>query len=247
MFRKKAAKELTVYDALPSLAQLHNVKRENYADIREPEFWEIFESYKMYTCLSVERFYNIFKSMEYIARNNIRGDIVECGVFLGGSIIGAAKFAELFGLGHRKFYIYDTFEGFPEDTCETDIFGKKTDLSTLSVFNQNFKHIVEQNIARSGLPSDQFVIMEGRVEETLINMPLPSEISCLRLDTDYFDSTMIELEKLWPCVSSGGVLIIDDYGHFEGARDAVDKYFTSSERSILLQRIDYTGRCGVKL
>src|SRR6202035_806859 len=117
--------------------------------------WEVFEKYKRYTCLSVERFYNIFNSIEYIALSNIPGDVIECGVFLGGSIVGAALFAKHFGIKNRRFYIFDTFEGFPANTMETDLRGTVQDLSTLKVLNDRFRHIVERNIAASDLAKDQ--------------------------------------------------------------------------------------------
>jgi hypothetical protein len=74
-----------------------------------------------------------------------------------------------------------------------------------------------------------------------------NSIAYLRLDTDYFTSTMIELEVLYPKLSQGGVLIVDDYGHFEGVRAAVDAYFDSTAPKPLLHRVDYTGRSGVKI
>ena len=237
----------TVYDAFPSLAALHDIDRNGFPDIREPFFWEIFGRYKRYTCLSVERFYNIFKAIEYIARSGIPGDIVECGVFLGGSILGAAHFADHFGLHDRRFFAFDTFEGFPVNTTEADIQGAVYDLSTLKVFNSNFRHIVEKNIVNSGIHPAKFVLVPGEVERTLRH---ENGISCaafLRLDTDYFKSTLVELEILYPKLSAGGVLIVDDYGHFEGARRAVDEFFVRTGRGPLLQRIDYTARCGIKI
>lgn len=237
----------TVYDAFPSLKNLHRVGRGQFPDIRENFFWETFNRYKPYTCLSLERFYNIYKSIEYIARAGIRGDLVECGVFLGGSILGAAQFAQHFGMKDCRFYIYDTFAGFPVNTVEKDISGTSYDLSTLQVFNNRFRHIVERNIAESGIDASRFVLIEGPVEETLKEATNIGEISYLRLDTDYYESTMVELTLLYPRLSRGGVLIIDDYGHFEGARAAVDDYFSRSTSPPFLQRTDYTGRCGVKV
>jgi hypothetical protein len=239
--------DATVYDAFPSLATLHSVVREHYPDMRETFFWDVFERNKPYTCLSVERFYNIFKSIEYIAKANVPGDIVECGVFLGGSIVGAAEIADHFGLTERLFYIFDTFEGFPANTFEKDLGGVDTDLSTLHLFNNNFRHIVERNIERSGLSPDRFVLVPGLVEDTLREPQRLGPVAYLRLDTDYFTSTTIELEALYPKLSQGGVLIVDDYGHFEGVRAAVDAFFErSSQRPLLLQRVDYTGPSGVK-
>lgn len=236
----------TVYDAFPSFMQMHSVHRSNFADMREDKFWDIFDKCKPYTCLSVERFYNIFKSIEYIATTNIPGDIIECGVFLGGSILGSAYFAEHFGLKDRKFYICDTFEGFPLNTIETDIAGSAADLSDLKIFNQGFRHIVEKNIDESGLDRSKFIFIHGLVENTLKDIDINS-LSYVRLDTDYYQSTLVEMEALYPQLNLGGVLIIDDYGHYDGARNAVEDYFKQAGNRPLLQRIDYTGRCGIKI
>lgn len=244
--RSALALNTTVYDAFPSFAQMHSIDRSSFADIREDAFWQIFDKCKPYTCLSVERFYNIFKSIEYIATANIPGDILECGVFLGGSILGAAHFADHFGLKDRKFYLCDTFEGFPTNTIETDIAGSSADLSELKIFNQGFRHIVEKNIAESGLDGNNFIFIHGLVENTLPEIDL-KPLSYLRLDTDYYQSTMIEMEILYPKLNTDGVLIIDDYGHYDGARNAVEDYFKRAGRRPLLQRTDYTGRCGIKI
>ena len=83
------------------------------------------------------------------------------------------------------------------------------------------------------------------VEDTL-PAAAPERIALLRLDTDWYASTRHELEQLYPRLAEGGVLIIDDYGHYEGARRAVDEYFERSRRPVLLNRIDFTGRLVVK-
>jgi O-methyltransferase len=237
---------VTVYDAFPGLAQLHNVDRRHYPDLREPVFWDVFDRWKAFTCLTVERFYNIFKSVEYIARSGIPGDFAACGVFLGGSIFGAALFARHFSISDRRYYLFDTFEGFPTRTIETDLGGTTQDLSTIKVVNGSFRHIVERNLAATGLDPDRFVLVPGKVEETLKNGPQLGPLAYLRLDTDYFESTLVELQALYPKLSRGGVLIIDDYGHFEGCRRAVDLYFERSAQAPLLHRVDYTGRCAIK-
>lgn len=89
--------------------------------------------------------------------------------------------------------------------------------------------------------------MPGDVEQTLLDESNhPARISLLRLDTDWYHSTRVELEQLYPLLSPGGVLIIDDYGHWEGCRKAVDEYFAANRIRMFLQRIDYTGRLGIK-
>jgi hypothetical protein len=83
------------------------------------------------------------------------------------------------------------------------------------------------------------------VEDTL-PAEAPEKLAILRLDTDWYSSTKHELETLYPRLAEGGVLIVDDYGHYEGARRAVDEYFAETGQRVLLSRIDYTGRIAVK-
>ena len=84
---------------------------------------------------------------------------------------------------------------------------------------------VKKNIKKN-TNIDNIFLIKGKVENTLRNKKkLPKKISILRLDTDFYESTKIELEILYPRIQSGGVLIIDDYGEWQGARKAVDEYF----------------------
>src|SRR5690606_24776929 len=101
------------------------------------------------------------------------------------------------------------------------------------------------NMVSTGYPMERCHFVEGKVEDT-IPATVPDRISLLRLDTDWYESTRHELEHLWPLLQPGGVLIIDDYGHFEGARKAVDEYFLDRSDAPLLNRIDYTGRIAIK-
>jgi hypothetical protein len=100
-------------------------------------------------------------------------------------------------------------------------------------------------VLATGYPADKLHFVRGPVEQTLPHNA-PAELALLRLDTDWYESTRHELEHLYPRVSDGGVLIIDDYGHWEGARRAVDEYFERQAKPLLLNRIDYTGRVAIK-
>ena len=100
-------------------------------------------------------------------------------------------------------------------------------------------------MALTGFPADRAVFVPGKVEET-IPASAPERIALLRLDTDWYESTYHELVHLYPRLEAGGVLILDDYGHFEGARRAVDRYFDENGARPLLTRVDYTARVGVK-
>jgi hypothetical protein len=105
---------------------------------------------------------------------------------------------------------------------------------------------VERTMAASHFPRERLHFVQGKVEETLPHTR-PESIALLRLDTDWYESTRCELEYLFPLLAPGGVLIIDDYGHWQGCRQAVDDYFAATGQLIHLARMDYTGRIGIKL
>ena len=107
---------------------------------------------------------------------------------------------------------------------------------------------VKNNFKSSNLNISSVIFVKGKVEETLkIKKNLPNKISVLRLDTDWYKSTKLELEILYPILSKKGVLIIDDYGHWEGSRKAVNKYFSKTNSKPMLNIIDYTCRSGIKI
>jgi len=94
-------------------------------------------------------------------------------------------------------------------------------------------------------PQSLVHFVKGRVEDTL-PAQAPQRIALLRLDTDWYESTIHELRSLWDRLSIGGILIVDDYGHWAGARRAVDEFIAGLPGPPLLSRIDYSGRLAVK-
>ena len=237
----------TLYDVNPDFAKLRDTfdlkdGTKTFPDIEEPLFWGVYETWKPYTLLSTERAYNLYQVSRYIAVNKLPGDFVECGVLLGGASIMMAIFAEHFGLRDRKHYMFDTFCGFTTTVFETDFNGESVGLAELPPF----RSIVEQNIARCGIDPSRFVLVEGSVQDTLPPIGLKS-VCVLRLDTDDYKSTLHELRTVYQLVVPFGILIVDDYGHYKGARRAVDEYLDFIGDTSLLQRVDYSGRCAVKL
>jgi hypothetical protein len=97
-----------------------------------------------------------------------------------------------------------------------------------------------------GYPKEKLHYVQGKVEDTIPGAA-PGQIALLRLDTDWYESTHHELIHLYPRLSAGGVLIVDDYGHWQGSRRAVDEWIAQTGARILLNRIDYTGRVAVKV
>jgi predicted O-methyltransferase YrrM len=196
--------------------------------------------------------YASWQAVAHVVSHDVAGDIVECGVWRGGS-------AMLMGLAlrdmgaTRQMYLYDTFEGM-SDPSDRDIGpGGRRVADAWAATKENIDDPllcyaslaeVQANLRSVGLEG-AVTYVQGKVEDTL-PARAPSSISVLRLDTDWYESTLHELRTLWPLLSHGGVLLIDDYGYWKGAREAVDEFFSTRDDAPLLARTDGTGRLGIK-
>jgi len=157
------------------------------------------------------------------------------------------------GDNQRTIYLFDTFEGMsaPRDVDKVVQSGRSaTEMMASADKKENIWAYspldeVQKNVSGLGYPSNRIVFVKGKVEETLPKRP-PGKIALLRLDTDWYESTRHVLTHLYPLLVSRGVLIIDDYGHWAGARKATDEYISNNRVPILLNRIDYTGRIAIK-
>ena len=158
------------------------------------------------------------------------------------------------GIKDRDLYLFDTFEGMPmpEDKdvdCNgkpaMDTFAEKQLTAASSTWANASLEDVTQAMKSTGYPMEKVHFIKGLVEET-IPEGAPESIAFLRLDTDWYKSTKHELEHLYPLLKPRGILIVDDYGHFKGAQDAVDEYLSEHKIGSFLHRIDYTGRLIVK-
>jgi hypothetical protein len=199
------------------------------------------------------RLYTTFKSIEYIVKNDIKGDCIECGVWKGNQIEMMARALAYFGTTDRKIYLYDTFSGMtaPGEHDEKPSYDWNAK-DTLDAFkNGRFdasvhpRNAVEKRLGKLNYPKDNFIFVEGDVNKTLPN-DYHDAISLLRLDTDFYDSTKTELSALYRYVSPGGAVIVDDYGHWTGSRLAVDEHLNSIEPFPLLVRLDSTERLFLK-
>jgi hypothetical protein len=193
--------------------------------------------------------------VDYVVRNDVPGAFVECGVWRGGSMMAAALTLLRLGDSSRDLYLFDTFSGMTEPTAE-DVSSpydgyslhkrfRRSRMGRTSGWGAVSEEDVREAMESTGYPKHRIHLVKGLVEETLPERG-PERLSLLRLDTDWYQSTKHELTQLYPRLSRGGVLIVDDYGHYEGARRAVDEYFEESGERVLLNRIDYTGRIAVK-
>ena len=215
----------------------------------------VYRAVERFTMTSPERVLSAIEATKYIVKHRIEGAIVECGVWKGGSIMAIALTLHKLGDNKRDIYLYDTFSGMSVP-ADIDIsykgvqaqkkFAEKRISADSADWCLSPIEEVKKNVYSTGYPNDRFHFIEGKVEDT-IPKDAPEGIAMLRLDTDWYESTKHELRHLFPRVSPMGVIIIDDYGYWQGARKAVDEYISEHNLCLFLHRIDYTGRLAIKM
>lgn len=205
-----------------------------------------------FTMTSHARLFALREAIKYIVANRIPGSIVECGVWKGGSMMAAALTLIEQGDLTRDLYLYDTFEGLPAPGERDKTFCGDRQTSAAELVETHGKNWcyasyqeVYDNLLSTGYPPERLHCVTGRVEETL-KQTRPRWIALLRLDTDWYESTKCEMEYLYPLLAGQGVLILDDYGFWQGARDAVDEYMQGQAFVPFLSRIDSSARVLIK-
>ena len=210
---------------------------------------DLIKQFKGYSMTPPFRQWTFLRALEYVERSQIEGDIVECGVWRGGNIMLAKAYVS----SERRYWLYDTFAGMSEPT-EHDVSSDGRAATRIHAAPQKQQHNtwgfaslkeVQDNFQRHGLLDETVIFRRGKVEETLESEPLPERIAVLRLDTDWYESTLVELKRLYPLLAPGGVLILDDYGSWLGSKRAVDEYFGG--RAPLLVPVDCASRMAVKI
>ena len=254
-FPELSRRELAVHNVFCIAKRKREIASSRRDILRDADFLRFYETCKPFTMTSMERLYSVYISIKHIVDAGIDGDVVECGTWRGGSMMMAALALRHFGDdGKRRLYLYDTFAGMPEPTefdkkfegldaqakwsgTSADDGGSTWNLSTLEE--------TKANMVKTGFDLGRIVFVEGRVEDTIPGA-VPDKISLLRLDTDFYPSTRHEFEHLYPRLQPGGILIVDDYGTWEGAYKATEEYFSRSQSRPFLSRIDVGGRVGIK-
>jgi O-methyltransferase len=226
---------------MPVEAHVNDIKTFNYV--------------KKFTMTSNLRIWALISTTRYIIENKVEGDIVECGVWRGGSAMAISRTLIEMGELKKIIYLYDTFSGMTEPTNH-DV-EEESGVAALDLLTQTAKadgnniwcvasrDEVFMNMKNTGYPMENIKLIMGDVKTSLLQN-FPEKISLLRLDTDWYESTKVELEVLYPRLVKGGVCIIDDYGHWAGARKAVDEYFRENNLKPLFHVIDATGRIFIK-
>lgn len=197
----------------------------------------------------------LVEAVRYVVHNDIPGEIVECGVWRGGSMEAMALTLGSLGETSRELHLFDTFEGMPPPTDEDK--HRRGDGTTITAADalatspRDSKYWavaglddVRAAMDESGYPPDMVHYHVGMVEDTIPG-EAPGQIAILRLDTDWYTSTKHELETLYDRLSPGGVLMLDDYGDWEGARKATDEWMEATGERLFLVPMG-TGRIALK-
>lgn len=237
------------------LASRGNINEDYPADFSAEEKADI-SAVRPFTMTSVERLVCLSRSVDHLVQNRVAGDVVECGVWKGGSMMLVARKLTRLGDMARNLYLFDTFEGMSEpgkedvsavdQTSAVELLNSTERTNVNNVWCYSPLEEVKTNLQKTEYPIGKIRFIKGKVEDTLPE-PAIRQIALLRLDTDWYESTRHELETLYDLLVPGGIMIIDDYGHWSGSRKAVDEFFAKRNLSLFLHRIDYTGRMAIKI
>jgi hypothetical protein len=221
----------------------------------EPAIKAAVDRIKRHTMTSFERLASLWQQVRYLDRFDVPGAFVECGVWKGGSTgLMALAHRATRAVPTRELHLFDSFEGLPEpdavldDQQSVDYAGAgggelRSVGKCVGTLDEN-RELMERLL---GYPTDLLRYHVGWFQDTIPrDAPALGSIALLRLDGDWYESTRICLEHLYDKVSRGGVVVIDDYGHYEGCRKAVDEFLQRRKEPVLLSHIDYTGRYWIK-
>jgi len=245
---------------IKSLTSAIGIKRKRERAVKLPpdfddETTQIFNAVNPFTMTSPERVAALVEAVRYVVANDIPGDFVECGVWRGGSSMAAALALKQLGDLSRELWLYDTYEGMSAPTDEdVDIVGQSADTKfsqrqlteDSSEWCRSPIDDVRRNLESTGYPVDKVHFVKGKVQDTIPGDMPAGPIAILRLDTDWYESTRHEMQHLYPGLVKNGVLILDDYGYWQGARKAVDEYFAAYGIRPLMGRVDFAGRMLLK-
>ena len=212
-----------------------------------------YEMVKPFTGISKSRAFALMQAVRYVIGNGIPGDFVEFGVARGGSAMLVALTLKELGVQDRDIYLYDLFGTRPKYS-EWDVeidsgksvrdYYKLVDRGNRQAIS-NWKFYEKEEVLRvlraTGYPENKIHLIQGDVCETLQELS-HNQVAFMRLDTDFYESTKHELRMLYPKLAKNGIAIIDDYGHWHGARKATDEFLEELVPKPLLLFIDNTAR-----
>lgn len=189
-----------------------------------------------YTMVGVPRLKALYKLTKESDLLAIPGDIVECGVYNGGSAAVMA-YASNRSAMNRRIWLFDSFKGLPKPIEEDGI-------KALEGFHEGWRlgHVskVKEIFSKLSIPEDRVRVIEGWFQGTFPSIDIP-QICLLHIDADWYESVKLCLEKFYDCVQPRGFIVLDDYGQWEGCRRATDEFIQRRNLNVKLTQVDYTG------
>ena len=213
-----------------------NAPRPSTRDLRkEGRDWPVLA----HTMIGEKRMDNLQFCVESVIKNNVPGDLIETGVWRGGATIFMRGILKAYGLADRRVWVADSFEGLPEPDEKKYVADRGDKHHTFDFLAVSIEE-VKANFSRYGLLDEQVCFLKGWFKDTLPAAPI-KQIAVARLDGDMYESTMDALTNLYPRVSAGGYVIIDDYGAVPACRKAVEDYRQNKGINEPIQDIDGLG------
>lgn len=217
----------------------------------DPDTREIWELVRERTMTGHPKVHFLVEAVRYVVRHDIPGAMLECGVWRGGSMLTVAHTLQRLGVTDRDLYLFDTFSGMSEPTeRDLHIVQGRTAEEMLDrrtgapIWEPATLEDVRAGFAEIDYPAERLHFVPGKVEDT-IPEGAPDQIALLRLDTDWYESTRHEFTHLYDRLAPGGVLVIDDYGSWQGSKDATDEFLDETGEPLLLVRVG-RGRVAIK-
>lgn len=200
---------------------------------------------------SYQRLVTLWNQVRWLDENNVAGALVECGSWRGGSSAMMALAHQAAGTPKRNLHVFDSFEGLPEpdaavDGAQSVGYAGGNAAGTLTTIGKCVGTLDENKaliLGKVGYPEALAHFHVGWFQDTLPkDAAAIGPIALLRLDGDWYDSTKVCLDHLYDRLVPGGIMVIDDYGHWEGCRKAVDEFFAARGERPMLHHIDKTAR-----
>ncbi len=190
-----------------------------------------------YTMVTNKNLVNLYHLAQLVCRSDLEGDIVECGVWNGGSAALMGKACHELG-GPRRIWLFDSFSGLPTPTLRDGAIAQQRYFVGRCKGDQ---HMVNAAFGVLDVPQDGVTIVPGWFDDTLPQMEI-GEIALLHIDADWYASVKVVLDNLYDQVVPGGFIVFDDYGYWEGCRQAVTEFFSANRLDpLLLKMVSRTG------
>lgn len=202
-----------------------------------------FHSWKMmstvygvrrYTAVLIPRLVTLYRLSEEVNRRSIPGDIVECGVYNGGSAVVMASIGEKSPL-NRKVWLFDSFEGLPKPSDKDG-----NEAPEYEGWCHGDLAKVREIFEKMHIPESRVHIVKGWFQDTFQKVQIP-DIAILHIDADWYESVKLCLEKFYDCVRPGGYVVLDDYGSWEGCKIATNEFLKKRALDVKLVQVDFTG------